>query len=96
MQHRRLTTAGDRFAPRRSPGTPTDDIGRRPVRALASLTTLGLVVALALQVGCYRRVVGVKGPTSPGYEVYEPNLREDQPGSPGMTPTRPTRTPEKR
>ena len=39
-----------------------------------------LVMALIAAGGCYRRVVGVKGPGASAYDVYEPNVktREEQ------------------
>ncbi len=42
-------------------------------------TAAALVIALVAAGGCYRRVVGVKGPGASAYDVYEPNLktRED-------------------
>ncbi len=35
-----------------------------------------MAIACTLLGGCYKRVVGVQGPGSDAYDVYEPNLKE--------------------
>lgn len=48
-------------------------------RRWMSLACFGaLALAFATFGGCYRHVVKASGPTSKQYDIYEPNLRDDQ------------------
>jgi hypothetical protein len=38
----------------------------------------GAILACAAFSGCYRHVVKASGPTSKSYDVYEPNVPDDQ------------------
>ena len=42
--------------------------------------------------GCYKRVVGVKGPGTEAYDVYEPNLKTPEKTQPKKAHTVPTQT----
>ena len=42
------------------------------------MTTLAAAIGLVLLGGCYEHVVRAEGPAASKYEVFEPNLKEDE------------------
>ena len=45
-------------------------------------TSAVLATAIIVSSGCYKRVVGVKGPGASAYDVYEPNVKTREESQP--------------
>jgi hypothetical protein len=59
-------------------------------RSVVASGAFCLVAALACS-GCYKHVVGVSGPGSEAYDVYEPNRQEPEDVGPAPNKTAPNK-----